>query len=457
MAVNRGGTAEARAFVPGNMPGAKALFASGAGRCGSLLDIAFIREHPELVRHAAKVKGIALDLDRLLDLDAERRRLVARIEGLRAERNRRSPEVPRLQGQEREQAVRELRELGNQLEELEPVLESVERELESLMLLVPNPPAPEVPVGESDADNREVRRWGEPPRFDFPALDHATLGERLGLVDLPRGVRLAGSRYYVLRGDGALLERAVLCYAMDLLVRKGFVPLSVPMLVREEAMRGTGYFPGGEEQAYAVPRDGLYLIGTAEVPVTAYHAGEILAEDDLPLYYAGFSGCFRREAGAAGRDTAGVYRVHQFYKVEQVVLGRADAEESARHLEFITANAEELLQGLELPYRVVAVCTGEMGQGQVKKYDIETWMPSRQAYCETHSASMFHDFQARRLKMRYRDREGTIRYVHTLNNTALASPRILIPLLEVHQQADGSVRIPPVLRPYLAGRERLGA
>ncbi|MDQ7794271.1 MAG: serine--tRNA ligase [bacterium] len=421
-----------------------------------VLDLAFIRENPDLVRRAAVKKGLAVDVTRLLELDGERRSLLAQVEGMRAERNRRSDDIPGLHGKARERAIQELRAMGGEIGRLEPLLQGVERELEALLLRVPSPPAEDVPEGRSDADNVEVRRWGELPRPDFPILDHAALGERLGIIDVTRGVRLAGSRQYVLRGDGARLEWAVLSYALDHLLGKGFVPLSVPMLVREEAMRGTGYFPGGEDQAYAVGRDGLYLIGTSEVPVTAYHAGEVLEEGDLPRYYAGFSGCFRREAGASGRDTAGVYRVHQFYKVEQVIVGRASPEESARHLEFIVANAEELLQGLELPYRVSIVCTGEMGQGQVKKYDIETWMPSREAYAETHSASMFHDFQARRLRLRYRDGSGEIRHCHTLNNTALASPRILIPLLEVHQQADGSVRVPPALRPYLGGRERIG-
>ncbi|HSW10349.1 MAG TPA: serine--tRNA ligase [Bacillota bacterium] len=421
-----------------------------------MLDLAFIRANPQLIGEAARQKGVALDLERLLALDAERRGLLVRIEGMRAERNRRSQEIPGLKGDERAQAIRELRGLGAELDSLEPALERVASELEDLLLRVPSPPHADVPPGFDETANRLVRRWGDPPAYDFAPADHLTLGERLGIIDVPRGVRLSGSRQYVLRGDGMLLERAILNFALDSLLRKGFTPLSVPMLIRPEAMRGTGYFPGGEEQCYAIPRDDLFLIGTAEVPVTAYHAGEILDAGDLPLRYAGFSGCFRREAGAAGRDTAGVYRVHQFYKVEQVVITRADPGDSERELELITANAEELLQALELPYRVVVVCAGEMGLGQVKKYDVETWMPSRNAYSETHSASMFHDFQARRLRIRYREAGGEVYHCHTLNNTAAASPRILIPLLEVHQQADGSVRIPPPLRPYMDGRASIG-
>ena len=426
------------------------------GGRNSVLDMGFIRANQQVIREAARKKGVALDLDRLLALDTERRAFLIRIEGMRAERNRRSQEIPCLKDDERAQAIGDLRQLGMELDSLESVLERVESELEDLLLRVPSPPAPDVPPGFDEAANQVVRRWEEPPRFDFAPADHLTLGERLGIIDVPRGVRLSGSRHYVLRGDGVLLERAILNFALDSLRQKGFMPLSVPMLVRPEAMRGTGYFPGGEEQSYAIPRDDLFLIGTAEVPITAYHAGEILDGGDLPLRYAGFSGCFRREAGAAGRDTAGVYRVHQFYKVEQVVIARADPDDSERELELITANAEELLQALELPYRVVMVCAGEMGLGQVKKYDVETWMPSRNAYSETHSASMFYDFQARRLKLRYREVGGEVHHCHTLNNTAVASPRILIPLLEVHQQADGSVRIPPALRPYLEGRARIG-
>lgn len=421
-----------------------------------MLDLGFIRANPQLIREAAHQKGVVLDLERLLALDGERRGLLVQIEGMRAERNRRSQEIPGLKGGGRAQSIRDLRELGAELDSLEPALERVESELEGLLLQVPSPPHPDVPPGFDESANLLVRRWGELPAYDFAPADHLTLGERLGIIDVTRGVRLSGSRQYVLRGDGMLLERAVMNFALDRLLRKGFIPLSVPMLIRPEAMRGTGYFPGGEEQCYAIPRDDLFLIGTAEVPVTAYHAGEILDAADLPLRYAGFSGCFRREAGAAGRDTAGIYRVHQFYKVEQVVITRADPEASEREHELITANAEELLQALELPYRVVVVCAGEMGLGQVKKYDVETWMPSRNAYSETHSASMFYDFQARRLRLRYREAGGEVIHCHTLNNTAAASPRILIPLLEVHQQADGSVRIPPPLRPYLDGRASIG-
>jgi len=277
------------------------------------------------------------------------------------------------------------------------------------------------------------------------------------MLDTERGVKLAGTRNYVLRGDGSALHQAVLRLALDMMVQRGFVQMTVPVLVRDAMMVGTGYFPGGEEQAYRCERDEMSLVGTAEVPLTAYHSDEILSEDDLPRKYFAMSPCFRREAGAAGKDTYGLYRIHYFEKVEQVIVCRNDEKLSIEFHQEILKNAEDLLQSLELPYRVVNVCTGDLGQGQVQKFDIETWMPSRNSYGETHSASRFYEYQARRLKLRYRDRDKNIRYCHTLNNTVIASPRALIALVENHQTADGRIRVPKALRPYLGGREILGA
>ena len=281
------------------------------------------------------------------------------------------------------------------------------------------------------------------------------LGELLDIIDIPRGVKIAGTRNYYLKNEGALLELAVCKFALDFLVARGFTPFLVPLMVKDDAMIGTGFFPGGEEQSYRIERDGLNLIGTAEVPLTAYHSGEIFEEAELPKFYAGFSACFRREAGTYGRDTRGVYRIHQFHKVEQVVICENDPEISRKMHNIILKNSEDILQALKLPYRVVTVCTGEMGQGQVYKNDIETWMPSRNNYGETHSCSTLHDFQARRLNMRYRDKHGNLKFVHTLNNTAIASPRILISILEIYQQSDGSVLIPEVLQPYMGGITRI--
>jgi seryl-tRNA synthetase len=420
-----------------------------------MLDIAFIRDFPELVKAGAKKKHIEVDVDRLLDVDRQRRALITEIEQLRAERNRKSRAVSGLPASEREALLAETRAISAQLKRSETALAPLEAEFERLMLQVPNVPAADVPEGLTEADNVEVRRWGEPPGFAFTPRDHVELGEALDLIDIKRAVRIAGARTYYLKNEAALLELALLRFTLDHMLRKGFTPMLVPHLVKDEAMIGTAYFPGGEEQAYRIEADALNLIGTAEVSLTAYHYDEILSAAELPKRYVGISSCYRREAGTYGRDTRGVYRIHQFQKMEQVVICVADEQVSIAEHESIVRNAEEVLQALQLPYRVVNVCGGDLGVPQVKKYDIETWMPSRNAYAETHSASRFYDFQARRLKIRYRDRQGKVHYAHTLNNTVIASPRILIPILEVYQQEDGSVIVPDVLRPYMGGLERI--
>jgi len=420
-----------------------------------MLDIRFIREHPDLVQAGARKKRIDFDVQDLLDRDENRRRLISQVESLKAQRNKKSKEMPTLQGEARQEAITEMQQVAEVSRTLERQLRAVEADFEALMLRVPNVPADDVPEGLTEADNVVIKTWGEIPQFDFTPCDHVELGERLDIIDIPRAVNLAGSRTYFLKHAGVLLEQAVLQYALHHMVRKGFTPLLVPHLVKDEAMVGTAYFPAGQEQTYRLSEDQLNLIGTAEVPVTAYHADEILRADELPKYYVGLSSCYRREAGTYGKDTHGLYRVHQFQKVEQVVLCANDPEVSSQEHDHILHNAEELLQALHLPYRVVIVCGGDLGLPQVKKYDIETWMPSRQAYGETHSASKFHDFQARRLRLRYRDQDGTVRFLHTLNNTVIASPRILIPLLELYQRADGSVAIPEVLQPYMGGRQEM--
>jgi seryl-tRNA synthetase len=420
-----------------------------------MLDIAFIREFPDLVKAAAEKKHLYVDIDRLLEVDRQRRALVTEIEGLRAERNRQSKAVSASPPDERERLLATMRTITEQLKRSEAALAPLEEEFERLMLQVPNVPAPDVPDGLTEADNVEVRRWGEPPTFSFPPRDHVELGEALDLLDLKRAARIAGTRTYYLKNAAVLLELAVLRFTLDHMIRRGFTPMLVPHLVKDEAMVGTAYFPGGEEHAYHIERDGLNLIGTSEVPLTAYHYDEILSEAELPKRYVGLSACYRREAGTYGRDTRGIYRVHQFHKVEQVVVCIADERVSTEEHEGIVRNAEEVLQALQLPYRVVNVCGGDLGLPQVKKYDIETWMPSRKAYAETHSASRFYGFQARRLKLRYRDRQGKVHYAHTLNNTVIASPRILIPILEIYQQEDGSVIVPEALRAYMGGLERI--
>lgn len=415
------------------------------------MDIKYIREHAEEVKRGAQRKRINVDIDRLLELDVERRSVLAEVESLRAQKNSASARIARLQGAEKQSAIAEMKEASAREKELSGRLTEAEDEVRQLMLRVPMPPADDVPDG-GEADSLEIRTWGQPTRFDFEPLDHLALAEKLDLIDMARGAKVSGARFYYLKNEGAMLHWAVCRFAVDSLVKKGFMPMNVPVLVKREAMEGTGYFPGGEEQAYSIPEDELYLVGTAEVSLCAYHADEILSEDELPRHYAGYSSCFRREAGTYGKDTRGVYRIHQFDKVEQVVICKNDVETSIGEQETIQRNAEEIVQALGLPYRVIVGAAGDIGQGQVKKYDIETWMPGRNAYGETHSCSRFYDFQARRLNLRYRTREGEIKFCHTLNNTAVASPRILIPILENYQQADGSVVIPEVLRPYLGGQ-----
>lgn len=420
-----------------------------------MLDIRFIREHPDLVKAGAAKKHIQADIDGLLEVDENRRALLAEVDALRAERNTVSDRIGKeLQGQDRQQAIARMKQVSARIKALEEALKPLEDRFHTLMLSVPNLPADEVPEGASDADNVEVRRWGQPPRFDFEPKDHVELGESLDLIDIPRGVKVSGARCYFLKHEGALLELAVCRFALDRIVAKGFVPMIVPLFVRDEAMLGTGYFPWGVDQVYHLGGEDppLHLIGTSEVPLAAYHYDEILTEEQLPLYYAGFSACFRREAGTYGKDTRGLYRIHQFHKIEQVVVCPNDEATSRHELEHLLGNAEDVLQALGIPYRVVEACGAELGAGQVKKYDIESWMPSRGAYGETHSCSMFFEFQARRLKLRYRNAAGKTLFAHTLNNTLIASPRILIPLLENNQQPDGTVRIPKVLEPYMGGR-----
>ena len=422
-----------------------------------MLDLKFIRQNPDVVKAGAAKKRIPCDIDKILELDREVREQGQVIDKLRGEQNASAKAIGQAAPADRARLAAAQREAKAALKLKEETHAALQAELHELLLRVPNVPAADVPDGKDDTENVEIRRVGEPREFDFEPLDHVALGEAQDWLDVERGARVAGSRNYFLKGDLALLEGAVMRYALDSMVARGFVPLSVPTLVRREVMVGTGYFPGGEEQAYRTDeRDDLCLVGTAEVPVTALHQDEILALSDLPKRYVALSPCYRREAGTYGKDTRGLYRVHQFQKVEQVVIDVADPAKSLAHHHAIVANAEAVLRALELPYRVVDVCGGDLGQPQVQKFDIETWMPSRKGYGETHSASRFHDFQARRLNMRYRDGEGTVRFCHTLNNTVAASARMLIALIENHQRADRTVWVPQPLRPYLNGRETIG-
>jgi seryl-tRNA synthetase len=420
-----------------------------------MIDIKLIRAEPERYIEAARVKKVPADIPALLEVDAKLLKARQELQEVRTAQNEAGRRIAALKGEQKGAAIAEMAALKPRAKELEAVISELQPKYDELMLLVPQIPAEDVPVGDDESQNAEVRTEGEVPQFDFETRDHVELGEALDIIDIPRGVKLAGARNFILKGAGALMHHAVLRLAMDRMVAKGYTPLTVPVLVGEAVMYGTGFFPIGRDDAYLCERDSMSLVGTAEVPVTAYHGEEILAEAELPKKYVAMSTCFRREAGAAGRDTHGLYRIHTFDKVEQVVLCRNDDEESLRYHGEILRNAEDVLSSLGLPYRVVNCCTGDIGIGQIQRFDIETWMPSRNSYGETHSASRYGDFQARRLNIRYRGDDGKTRFCHTLNNTVIASPRILIPLLETYQNADGSVTVPQVLRPYMGGMERI--
>lgn len=435
-----------------------------------MLDIRFIRENASLVQQVAGFKGIEISVDELLNYDAVRRNLLQDVEKYRSQRNFLSQQISDQAKEEKQNTQRNQRELkqqekieqikgqvrsiNKQIKELEDQLSQVEESLNTLMQLAPNMISPDTPIGESDQENVEVRRVGAVPTFEFEGKDHVYLGERHDLFDIGRGVKVAGTRNYFLKGTGLYLHRAVQQLALDLLMEKGFTTMDVPLMMREEALYNTGFFPLGREQTYHLESEEKWLVGTAEAPLVSYYSNEVVDVDE-PIRLAAVSTCFRREAGSAGRDTRGLYRVHQFSKVEQVVICRNDLNLAELMLQEITQNAEELLQLLELPYRVVAVCTGDMGQKNYKQFDIETWMPSRESYGETHSSSSLLEFQARRSNIRYRDSNEQLQYCYTLNNTVVASPRILIPLLENHQQADGSIIIPKVLRKYMNGLEAI--
>jgi seryl-tRNA synthetase len=423
-----------------------------------MIDLKLLRdpEHVERLAWAARVKQIDFDVQALVAADERRRALEHEVADLRARRRARSEAFKSATPDQREELGRSAAEDKVHLQELESELSQVQATVEALALRSPSIPRADVPVGTSDEDNVPIRFWGEPRPMDDDMADHIELVSVLGLAEFERAQRFAGARSYALTGTGAILARAVLDLAMDVVVHRGFMPVVPPVLVREAAMTGTGYFPLGVEDAYKTDREDRYLVGTSEVSLVSLHRDEVLQESELPIRYAGISTCFRREAGSHGRDTRGLYRVNQFDKVEQVVIAAADDELSTREHDGLTANAEAILQALELPYRVALACTGDMGQGQRLKHEIETWMPSRAAFSETHSCSEFGDFQGRRSNIRYRSADGN-RFAYTLNNTAIAVPRALIPLLEHHQRSDRSVSVPEALRPYLNGVDRITA
>ena len=416
-----------------------------------MLNISFIRDNPDAVRKGAADKNVPLDVDALLRLDGEVREAKTRVDTLRAQRNEISGRFKDAAPQEKAALGAQSKLVAGEIASTEELLKAREAELAALLLRVPNIPWEGAPVGPDESANVVVRREGEVRSFDFEPLDHVALIERNDWAELARITQVAGSRTYCLKGRLALLEQVLMVWAMERLAASGFTLMTVPALARPQAFVGTGHFPGHEEEAYHLPADDLYLAGTGEIALTGLHSGEILDSAQLPILYAGYSPCFRREAGSAGRDVRGLLRVHQFLKVEQYVICRDDPEESARWHQQLLSQAEALLTELEIPYQVIETSTGDMGAGKFRMNDIESWVPSLGKYRETHSCSTLHDWQARRANLRWRDEDRKVRFVHTLNNTALASPRILVPLLENHQTSDGRVRLPQVLR------ERMGS
>lgn len=413
-----------------------------------MLDIHFIRENADLIKAGAAKKRITVDIDRLIAVDDERKLLRQELDAKKAEQNRRSSEIQRAQGMEREKLLEAMRHLKDGMTEGEEKLKSVMAEWQQLMLTVPNIPDMSVPDGESDADNVEVKKWGEPTAFDFTPKDHVELMTALDMADFERGSKVAGFRGYFLKGDGVILMNAVWQLALKHFSAKGLMPMSVPSMVRRETFLGTGYLPQGEEDLYKT-QDGDYLAGTAEVATMGYHMDETLDMEKLPVKFLSFSPCFRREAGAHGKDVRGLIRVHEFFKWEQVVLCKAEHDESVRMHEWLNRNTEEFIELLGIPYHTVTNCGGDLGLGQVKKYDIELWVPAEKTYREISSASYFHDFQTRRLNIRYRDAEGNMRFPHSLNSTAIPTPRILVSIIENYQQADGTIKVPEALVPYV--------
>lgn len=421
-----------------------------------MLDIKFIRENSDIVKKACLLKNITLDIDLILSLDRELVGLKTEEQNLLTQKNALSAKIPKAAVEERAKLIAESKALDESAKNLKIKGEEVDEKLKGFLYLVPQIPSDKAPLGKDDSDNIEVKKFGILPTFDFTPLDHVQILEKHNWADFERIAKVSGSRSYSLKNEMVLVEMAMHRLAMEKLISKGFNLVSVPSFAREEALFGTGHFPTGRDQAYFVPEHNLYLTGTAEVQINSLHAGEIFKESDLPILYAGYSPCFRSEAGSYGRDVRGLIRVHQFMKVEQFVICKNDPAESEKWHQILLETSEEIVQDLELPYRIVECCTGDMGTGKVRMYDVEAWVPSEQKYRETHSCSALHDWQARRTQTRYRDSGNVVKFVHTLNNTAIATPRILVPFLENHQQKDGTIKIPEKLRPYMSGMTVLG-
>jgi len=408
-----------------------------------MLDIKFIKDNTKLVKAAAKAKGYQVDIDKLLELDNQRRKLISEVESLKAEQNKISKG---LKGKPTKEQIKKSKEIKKELEGLIPKLDQVAEQLNRLIILVPNIPSADTPVGRDEKDNKEIRKVGKKPKFNFPIKDHVELGILSNILDIERGVKIGGPRSYILKNELVVLEQALLRFALDTVKKKGFEIMNVPVLVKEEVLLSSGFFPFGKEDIYQVNEDDRFLAGTSEASLVHYHANEVLDEKDLPRFLSGITSCFRKEAGTYGKDTKGIIRVHQFNKVEQVVLC---AEKDAKKMfDFILGISEEIIKALKIPYRLIQICTGDLGPKNAKMVDLEVWFPGQDKYRETHSCSYLTDYQGRRANIKYKDKKGDKRFVHTLNNTAIATPRILGAILENYQQKDGSVEVPLVLQKY---------
>ncbi len=415
-----------------------------------MIDIKLIRENPDIVQKKIASKGVVLDVRAILTIDENLRVAVKKLDDVRAVKNKVSEEMPKASADRKKEIIADMKKVDRESDVLGAEVKELEEKRDVLLYQIPNLPRDDVKVGKDDRENEELRKVGEPRKFDFTPLDHVALGESLGIIDTERAARAVGSRFGYVKGAGALLEFALLRYTMDILVPHGFIPIIPPIFLKSDAMRAMGYLEhGGDTEIYHLPKDDLYLIGTSEQAIGPMHANETFSTDALPLRYVGYSPCFRREAGAYGKDTRGILRVHQFDKIE--MFSFTVPEKSDDEHNFFLALEEKLMQGLGIPYHVLAICTGDLGAPAARKYDIEAWIPSENKYRETHSTSTCTDFQARRLGTKYKLKTGKNEFVHTVNGTAFAIGRTIIAILENYQEADGSVRIPEVLQPYMNG------
>ncbi len=412
-----------------------------------MIDIKILRQNPEGIRKTCQDKQVEVDIDRIINLDEKRRRLIKENEKLKSEHNRLSKEISCSEGEERQRLIAQAKDLIKKTKQSDEDLQETNGEFNKFFLQIPNPALPDVKVGKNDQENEVIKKWGKIPEFSFPAKDHLILGQELDLIDVDRAGKVSGSRFSYLKNEAVVLEYALVRFVFDKLIKRGFIPVVPPVMVKSEAMRSMGYLERGEEEVYRTVQDDFYLVGTSEQSVGPMHMNEILEKEKMPRRYISFSTCFRREAGSYGQDVKGILRVHQFDKIE--MFSFCLPEKSTGEHAFLLQTEEKLVQALEIPYQVVKMCTGDLGDPAAAKYDIECWMPGQDKYRETHSTSNCTDFQARRLNVKYRNKEGNLEFVHTLNGTAFAIGRILIAILENHQQKDGSVKVPRALRKYV--------